>query len=49
MSAISIDKKSTIKWILCFLLPILILLIPTNEAFTSQIRLFLAITLWSVL
>lgn len=49
MSAISIDKKSTIKWILCFLLPILILLIPTNEAFTGQIRLFLAITLWSVL
>lgn len=49
MQANSIDTKSTIKWILCFLLPILIMFIPVNEVFTPQIRLFLAITLWSVL
>ena len=44
----SINKKSLISWIVTLGLPIIILLIPTTEAFTSDIRTFFAITLMGI-
>lgn len=43
-----VNRKSLISWIVTLALPIIILLIPTTEAFTSQIRLFFAITLMGI-
>lgn len=42
------SRKSLISWIVTLALPIIILLIPTSEAFTSQIRTFFAITLMGI-
>ena len=42
------SKKSLISWIVTLGLPILILLIPTSEAFTGDIRMFFAITLMGI-
>ncbi len=44
----SINRKSLISWIVTIGLPVLILLIPTSEAFTSQIRMFFAITIMGI-
>ena len=41
----TVNRKSLISWIV---LPIIILLIPTTEAFTSDIRTFFAITLMGI-
>lgn len=38
----------TMKWALNFLLPLIIFLIPTSEAFTLNIKLFFAITIWAI-
>lgn len=38
-----------IKAVLTFLLPIMILFIPTGEVFTPDIKYFMAITLWGIL
>lgn len=38
-----------IKWIISIIGPIIILLIPENELFTSELRVFLAISLWLIL
>jgi di/tricarboxylate transporter len=43
-----VNRKSLISWIITLGLPIIVLLIPTSEAFTSQIRLFFAITLMGI-
>ena len=44
-----LSVKNTVAWILTIAIPSAILLLPTNEAFTSQIKLFLAITMVAVL
>lgn len=42
------SRKSFISWIITIALPIIILLIPTSESFTPQIRTFFAITLMGI-
>ena len=42
------SRKSLISWIITLALPIIILLIPTSESFTPQIRTFFAITLMGI-
>lgn len=42
------SRKSLISWIITLVLPIIILLIPTSESFTPQIRTFFAITLMGI-
>jgi len=43
------DKKLLIKWGIAFLVPLLIWLIPCNELFTSDIRMFCVITCFGIL
>ena len=43
------STKSLVAWIMTIGLPLAILLIPTNEVFTSQIRMFLAITIMAII
>ncbi len=45
----NINKTAVIKMTVTLLLPLIICLIPTNEMFTNQIRLFLAVTLAAIL
>ncbi len=45
----SINKVSAVKMAVTILAPLLICLLPTNELFTVQIQLFLAITLAAIL
>ena len=42
------SRKSLISWIVTIALPVIILLIPTSETFTSEIRTFFAITLMGI-
>ena len=42
------SRKSLISWIITLALPIIILIIPTNDTFTPQIRIFFAITLMGI-
>ena len=42
------SRKSLISWIIKLALPIIILIIPTNDTFTPQIRIFFAITLMGI-
>lgn len=49
VSAEETDKYLTLKWLINLLLPALILLIPTSETFTPDIKVFFAITAWAVL
>lgn len=44
----SVSRKSLISWIVTIALPVIILLIPTSESFTPQIRTFFAITLMGI-
>lgn len=41
--------NKNIKIAICFIIPILLMLIPTSESFTSQMRTFIAITAWLLL
>lgn len=41
--------NKNIKIAICFIIPILLMLIPTSETFTSQMRTFIAITAWLLL
>jgi di/tricarboxylate transporter len=45
----NIKKQNGIKWAINIILPMLILLIPTNERFTQEIKLFFIITLFAIL
>lgn len=45
----AMDTSSKIKWSLTILIAIAIMLIPTNEQFTNEIRLFFAITITGIL
>ena len=45
----SITSKNIFKWAFIFLVPLCLLFIPTTDVFTMQHKLFLAITLWTIL
>ena len=49
MSAAPKANKRTLFWAITFILPLLVLLIPTNDVFTQQQKMFLAITAWTIL
>ena len=44
-----LSTKQIVSWIFTLGLPLLILLIPTNEVFTSEIKIFLALTLMAIM
>lgn len=46
---IQISTKSLLVWLVTFLIPVCVLLIPTGEVFSAQIRLFLAISIFAIL
>ncbi|MEE0434142.1 MAG: anion permease [Peptococcaceae bacterium] len=48
MTTSKMSRKSLISWIVTIALPVIILLIPTSESFTPQIRTFFAITLMGI-
>lgn len=43
------DQKNLVKWIISIIVPIIILCVPANQVFTSEIRTFLAITACGIL
>ena len=46
------EKMSTntiIKWVIAFIIPIILLLLPPGEILTKEIYIFLAITLFAIL
>lgn len=48
MALTKANRKSLVSWIVTLGLPLIILLIPTTEAFTSDIRTFFAITIMGI-
>ncbi|MGI6730400.1 MAG: SLC13 family permease [Anaerovoracaceae bacterium] len=42
------SKSNSIKWIVSFLLPILVSLVPVSESFTAPIKLFMVITIFAI-
>lgn len=40
IKALGITRLQAVKWLMAIFLPILILLIPVSETFTSQMRIF---------
>lgn len=48
-AAVATFSSKRVKWILSILIPVAILLIPTNETFTTQIRWFCVWTCWMLL
>lgn len=49
MSVAKSDPKRMVFWAVTFIVPLLVLLIPTNDTFTQQQKFFAAITLWTIL
>lgn len=50
MSAnVNTNAKNLIKWAIIFIVPIIVLMIPITESFTMQQKLFLSITIWTIL
>ena len=49
MSTNCLDKNMLIKWAICFIVPLLCLLLPVNEAFTMQMKLYIVVTAWGIL
>lgn len=49
MENIQSKTRTEFKWILAFLIPISICLIPMNESITPEMKRFFAITLWAIL
>jgi solute carrier family 13 (sodium-dependent dicarboxylate transporter), member 2/3/5 len=45
----SLDKKTTIFWLITVAVPLIVMLIPTGEVFNPRVRLFLAITVCAIL
>ena len=43
------STRNMIKWVISFLVPATLFLIPTNEVYTFEMNVFLVITLWAVL
>lgn len=48
-TAAAVDKTQLLYWIITVTLPLLVMLIPTNEVFTPGIKQFLAVTLAAIL
>ena len=44
-----LSNATRIKWLVSIIIPIIIMLIPTNDIFTSPIRAFLAVTLFGII
>lgn len=49
MSSLQMGRSTVIKWLITIILPAALFLIPTNDIFTSDIRIFLVITLAGIL
>lgn len=49
MSARSLSKVDMVKWVITFLAPILIWLIPTSDMFTQPMKIFFMITVFGIL
>lgn len=49
MSAQTISRTLYIKWASTIIFPLILLLIPTGEVYTVEIKKFLVITLWAIL
>lgn len=45
----SINKKHLMCWVIIFIIPLLLLLIPTTDLFTHQQKMFTVITTWTIL
>ena len=45
----SMDRSTKVKWLLTYLVPIIIWLVPTNAIFTAKIRMFLVITVFAMM
>ena len=45
----TVQNKNLLKWAVIFLVPLALLLIPVTDVFTMQHKLFLCITLWTIL
>ncbi len=43
------NTKNMIKWAIIFIAPIIVLMLPTTELFPMQQKVFLAITVWTIL
>ena len=41
--------KAIISWIVTILVPVILLLIPTSETYTSELRIFFALTICAIL
>ena len=48
-TSVSSNKKALIQWIVCVAVTAIIMLIPASESFNAQIKLFLAVTIFSIL
>lgn len=49
MEKLQSNNRAGFKWIVAFLIPILIYLMPMGESITPEMRRFFAITLWAIL
>lgn len=49
MSTIALSRSAKIKWLFSILIPAALLLIPTNDTFTTPMRTFLVITLFGIM
>lgn len=49
MSSFSISKKDALKWLAAIVIPLIIWLMPLSDTFTSQIRIFLVITVFAIM
>lgn len=48
VSAPQMSRSTLIKWAITFIVPLCIFLIPTNDVYTSSMRMFLVITVFSL-
>ena len=49
METVKLSNKKHMAWLITFLVPIVILLVPNNETFTDPVQIFFAITLGVIL
>ena len=49
MSVALKNNSNRMKWAIVFILPLLCMLLPTNEEFTMQMKLYVVVTSWGIL
>lgn len=49
MTEKSVHRQLLLKWLISFFIPGILLMIPTSEVYTPEIRKFLALTVWAIL